>query len=535
MNISNIPEFSLPPSLTQSNNFILWQHPNHDIEFWLENLKPNQRGVVKFDPCHITNANAVRALILRALPHILTFDFSQCTFSDSAFDILLDGQKTPRSWVLGWAPDQLSLFTRDHLKGIQLTIIPPPSPTAEDLELINTLTQNPSDENFWTEMPRSTLVKPYVTYAVSLAWWRAMLYTPRETCFKISFYLEKPHLMEPLSELLRQRSVEALNLTGIVFSDPVWKKFLNYFKTCKKINSLSLDFATLPQIELLFEEWGEVMAENMATLNLSRGQGTRTTKDESALLSDLLSKALPKLKKLQTLKLDNWNITVICDKLVAEPVKTPERKALLLSQNTSAETWKQLLASHTESALAIGSREAPVQLESTTSIENFFSGLYHNIISFNSVRFTLNTWRTLLFHLNKRPFITALSFINCHLSPSMIVSLKSVSSLTSLTLNSNASLAEKEGFCHAVKAVIGNLKLKTLRLENNLLTDYDIAAIFPALPWGLNSLYLTGNCITKQGDDYLYTLSAKTSTGSKRSYDNLYAPQCHIDLDDNPI
>ena len=541
MNVPPLPPFALPPLLDRANSFILTWNTPHGIDTWLHNLNPDGQGVLTLQGCHIINEAAMEALILRAPPSIQTIDFSQCTFSDQAFDALLKGKKAPREWILDWAPEQLKRIKPDNLKNVHLTILPPKSPTAEDIELWNLVPKQSAP------VPTYPVLVGNITREKCLAWWNKAIQTEWRVSGvfalnndpKIYFYLDDTGAVKALFEVLNEKAapIEVLNLTGVVFSEEVWTLFLNQFKFGYQIDDLSLDSVTLPQLRLLFQEWGEMMSQNMVTLNLSRGQGMRTTQEERTELADLLSKELPKLKKLESLKLDNWDLNFECGKRISEPQKKPENKALLLSQNTSKETWNSLIYAEEQPSVVIGDMTgAPVKIDSAESIENLFSALseFHDAINFLSVRFTVDAWRTLLLLLYKKRSIKAVRFYNCQLNPSMIASLKSLSRLTSLTLNSNAALAEKEAFCQAVKTVWQNINLETLRLEDNLLTDRDIAAILPSLPGSLKKLCLAGNCITAKGESYLRGLSSQSSGGRyKRSFGDFDA--CQINLEENPI
>lgn len=559
--------------------------------YWQERLRESRDCCLTLEGV-ISNSAALVALFAILPPHY-RLDFSRCSFTDSAFDTLLQfSEKTRGEWVLPWLPagQRGKMITFNSFFLTRLTLHPPERVGAEEIqELIAFIksfyaTQPPFllDLSQWPLsrvqqqelydfrgrglqlVPQDQILRspPFedkflCTFELltnrnaSSAEWQNLIKTNgadvrvlevNNTATQVVVPCEGPIIA--LSEAIHT-DIETLDLTGLLFSDQAWKAVIERFKR-HPISMISLDIVTVPQLRALFAAWPE---KNLAVLDLSRSKNVRTNEAEKNALVSLLVEYLPKFTKLTDLFLYNWNLKS-SDLSQLSHVKfeeTPiEEKALLLSnkenldQESAATAWRNFLPEQ-QGEIVIGApKTSSVSVEINASFKAFFTVLKEKAplssFVFHSTIFTEEAFRELINYFAIFS-VQGLCFFNCQLSPKMITALKNLKNLLELTISGNSDIHEKREFCLSINEVTTALPdLVALSLEYDLLTDQDLPLLFPrGIPKGLKWLFLKGNSITNEGKNLMEKWLAPTSPGHKRSDEASATLPCLIDLHANPV
>ncbi len=574
--------------MVPSNYFPAVHSPvNHSssIKLWEDSAD----GTLRVMDCELT-ANDISAIFQELPPTVQKLDFSQCTFTDEAFTALLNRSDRPCcEWELPWLPlEQLLDITDEKLMNVTKITFHPPNPVrAEDLDLIvefvaslnadisidlqhfplteeqkerlsDDNSSNSIDENSELVIATSDdeehctfelLVNPPQDKAKCCRWWKS--YFSQQFGVSSHFILNdadceiainNPLPLIALFEVLKEEPVEKIDLTGILFSDQAWSALLQGLKG-QKITGLSLDTGSLQQLQRLF---AEIPLDGLLFLDISRQDYWRTTNEEKLELTRLLTEHGPKLKNLEELRLDNWNLEEshldFIPHLSAKQIrlknhwlKTPRQDPKLLLERDILRENCYYLGNPIDQdieVLEVSIREWPPVLDSSESLKAFFAGIKqkNTTLIFSGIIFTDSTWEVLHQNLQNTSFVR-LGFNYCQLTPRMISSLKEIPHLTKLFLEFNADPGSKSAFCRAVCEVVETLQLEELSLEYNLLNDNDLEIIFPSrLPAILN---LHHNCITFQGQQYLNQCAQLS--GSKRNISGEVLKRCRVDIQFNPV
>lgn len=344
--------------------------------------------------------------------------------------------------------------------------------------------------------------------------------------------INNPLTITSLFEVLSPR-INKIDLSGLIFSTEAWNALVNCLSK-HPVTSLKFD-PTADQLETF-------QSNTLHHLEIERNSHSMTSEEEKARLSALLTQHLTKFPNLQSLAIVNWylsdchlefvqNIPVSIENhwikgeypnvQLKQTGQEPCDDAALLGntqfeEQTLSAYWEIIVLDSRSPKMIIGTNNMRrLLIDSPGSIHALFNQLKmrteFTALAFHRVQFTERAWKVLLENLN--PSITSLHFTGCNLSPSMISSLKH-HELKELSINSNADLTDKKGFCQAVKEVVHNLV--QLSLAGNAITDEDLKEICPK---NLSALNLSHNCITFFGNQFLV-----------KSF-----KYCDIDLLQNPL
>ena len=293
------------PSITTSISNILTSSTTVEeaAGFWKETYRNFQGNVFQPNKCRISNQSAIKALFLN-LP-FSKIDFSECTFTDEAFQELLEGQPSCQL-VIKWPPfEQLFQIERKHLFNCgKFTIYPPKTAlTADEVELLIKFVQDLFSEpgNFcldlssWAfrrdelaQFPCKGLLllpvseerretssldneKELFTHELyqngdadesfCIGWWRTYFSKPTASVTLNNSsdsynYISRPLHISALFKVLEEKGIrlQDLDIQMIIFSEEAWNELVACLKRYRhKVTEFLVSAVTVNQLKTLFE------------------------------------------------------------------------------------------------------------------------------------------------------------------------------------------------------------------------------------------------------------------------------------------